>query len=150
MIPEKIILHHSLTEDSGTVSWNAIRKYHVLELGWRDIGYHFGVEFLRDRHEILVGRMPNEQGAHCKEHNEKSLGICFIGNYDLEQLPGDALVLGVRLVQYLRDLYHIPVREVIGHREAIGGWKSCPGSKFDLDYFRWLLAEGTNLFMGGV
>ena len=88
MNPNKIILHHSLTKDSGTVSWNAIRRYHVNENHCRDIGYQFGVEFADDpgdpngSYEILIGRTPDEEGGHTKGHNKDSIGVCFIGNFD--------------------------------------------------------------------
>ncbi len=40
MKPEHIIIHCSGTEDSETVSWSAIRRYHIYDNGWANIGYH--------------------------------------------------------------------------------------------------------------
>ena len=137
MNPEYIILHHSLTKDSETVSWGVIRKYHVHDLGWRDIGYHFGVELLRGDYEILMGRMMTDSGAHCPQGgmNGKSLGVCFIGNFD-EAPPATGLwKLGIKLVSSLCSIFDIPRDHVGGHREYNPA-KTCPGKLFDLDVFR--------------
>jgi len=136
-LPEYIVLHHSLTRDGQTVSWNAIRRYHMQDLGWRDIGYHFGIELIGDHYEILAGRMVGEPGAHCKEEgmNKKSVGICFLGNLDLEPPPQRQWELGLKLVRSLVDIFDIPREKVAGHREY-AAYKSCPGTRFDLDRFR--------------
>lgn len=145
-----VVLHHSLTKDSGTVSWGAIRKYHMDPAGpykMRDIGYHFGVEMVDDRPEILIGRLPSEEGAHCKEMgmNTKAFGVCVVGNFDLA--PPDPVTLEAtrKLVRYLMWQWSIPVTNVLGHRDVgaalgfdwkKGEYKSCPGGLFDLTAFR--------------
>jgi hypothetical protein len=136
MNPKYIILHHSFTKDSQTVSWGAIRKYHVETLGWRDIGYHYGIENLRGQMEALVGRMWYERGAHCRDAgmNGQSLGVCFVGNFDENEVPKDQWDLGVRLVGSLCLIHGIPVEKIKGHREY--STKTCPGEMFDLTKFR--------------
>lgn len=37
--PDGFLIHHSGTRDSGTVSWSAIRSFHLYDRGWADIGY---------------------------------------------------------------------------------------------------------------
>lgn len=137
MKPEYIILHHSLTADAQTVSWNAIRRYHVQYLGWRDIGYHFGIERVGKRYEILCGRMMNDNGAHCKQFgmNAESVGICFVGNFDNVTPPVEQWKLGIKLVKTLAEVLGIPHENVRGHRE-FATWKSCPGERFNLELFR--------------
>lgn len=157
MKPKQIILHHSLTKDNQTVSWGAIRKFHKsyaykgkiiskeeadyciasgqhVKKPWGDIGYHFGIELVNDSYEILMGRMPNVQGAHCRGHNKDSIGVCFIGNYDIDTPSKGMIDKGVSLITYLCKVYNISSSQVYGHCEYSS--KTCPGARFDLNSFK--------------
>jgi hypothetical protein len=149
MSPRYIIIHHSLTEDGTAVNWGAIRKFHMTDPSYRfrDIGYHFGVELVRDQYEILLGRMPDEDGAHCREMgmNFRSIGICCIGNFDDEDPPIPQWLKTAALVRALIKIYAIPACNVLGHREVgeragynwrNGHYKSCPGAAFNMSNFR--------------
>jgi len=132
-----ILIHHSLTKDSKTVSWQAIRKFHINERGWRDIGYHFGIELVNDEYEILCGRPLDMPGAHCRESgmNRKAIGICCVGNYDEEEPKEEMLKRLASLCRWLMRTYDIPKERVLGHRD-FAEYKSCPGKMFDLDRLR--------------
>ena len=132
---EYIILHHSLTKDSKTVSWSAIRRYHVHQLNWSAIGYHYGIELVNDHYEILVGRMMNIIGAHTYGYNDRSLGICFVGNFDIERPEDSMLMVGKNLVRSLLEVFNLEVSDVKGHR-YFNTNKSCPGLKFPLEEFK--------------
>jgi len=134
MYPSKIIIHHSLTKDTKTVSWNAIRKYH-LGLGWDDIGYHFGIELINEKYEILTGRFMTTPGAHTKGKNKTSLGICLVGIFDEHKPPKEQWDLAVKLVASLCEILYLTSAHVYGHRD-FASYKSCPGNAFRMDRFR--------------
>jgi N-acetylmuramoyl-L-alanine amidase len=142
-----IVIHHSLTDDGNTLDWGAIRRYHIGTNGWDDIGYHYGVEKVDGGYEIVLGRLSDMSGAHCKElgMNMFAFGVCLVGNFDEVPAPLPQLVKAERLCQYLINEYNIPIQNILGHREvgAMAGfdwkkhqYKSCPGSQFDMDEFR--------------
>ncbi len=149
--PRFIIIHHSATKDSRTFSWDDIRRYHTTPppggRGWTDIGYHFGVEQIDDGYEIMIGRMPDEEGAHTKElaMNQLGFGVCLVGNFDEQPPPDPALAKLRDVVRWLMRAYDIPARNVLGHREVgmragfdwqQGQYKSCPGKLFNMEDFR--------------
>ena len=140
MKPEKIIIHHSATKDSGTVSWNAIRRFHVIECAWGDIGYHAGIEHIADAgdpagsFEIMLGRMFDEPGAHTKGENQRSIGVCFVGSFDEAKVPAGQWAQGVKLVRWIMREFGIPADQVRGHRDFAN--KTCPGKLFDMELFR--------------
>jgi hypothetical protein len=145
MKPDKIILHHSATADSGTVSWNAIRRYYMVECCWADIGYHFGIEHVADSgdpagsYEILIGRVADAQGAHTQGENHRSIGICFVGQFDAVAVPVGQWKRGLTLVAWLLREFGLKPEHVFGHRDFAN--KTCPGKMFDLNKFRAQLVE---------
>ena len=75
---KEIILHCSATPEGKDYSVDTIRKWH-LQRGFSDIGYHYVI--YRDG-SIHNGRDVNISGAHCTNHNSKSIGVCYIGGLD--------------------------------------------------------------------
>ena len=140
MKPEYIIIHHSLTKDSGTLSWSAIRKYH-LGHKWNDIGYHYGIEMIQNSYEILVGRTEDIPGAHCKGMNSKSIGICCVGNFDDRVMPYRQERKLLTLCRSLVYRYRIPIDNVLGHREVTNFDRTCPGKLFSMEVFRKRLLD---------
>jgi hypothetical protein len=130
-----LVIHHSLTKDSGTVSAQAIRRYHTEELGWRDVGYHALVELVDDRYELLLGRPLLARAAAAYQRNMNRIGVhvCFIGNYDDAPPPIEMLQYAAPHLSDWCELLSIPIdrEHVISHHE-VAPYKTCPGAKFDI------------------
>jgi N-acetylmuramoyl-L-alanine amidase len=126
-----IILHHSATKDSGTVSWDAIYNYHVNEMKCKDIGYHYGIEAIGSKCHCLTGRALGQEGGHTVGMNRKSIGICFVGNYDIDTPSDEMYNLGIKTIAGLCYTLKIdPFKNIKGHKEYAA--KSCPGKNFDI------------------
>ena len=137
-----IIVHHSATPDGQTFSWGAIRRFHIQDRGWRDIGYHLGTELVGDSYENVLGRDWDDHGAHCPDGmmNAIGLGWCIVGNFDI--LRPDPKLWGhvIKTAKYLTRFLKIAPENVMGHMEAQSRWghvtKTCPGKMFDMDRLR--------------
>lgn len=149
MEANSIILHCSDTEDSGTVSWSAIRRYHMRTLNWSDIGYHFGIEQIGGDIVILRGRKPTVKGAHCSAggYNSKSLGVCVVGKYDIESPSDHVLAATVDLLTKICFVFGIQSNNVLAHSE-VDDKKTCPGLMWNMARIRSQLHR--NVVCGGV
>jgi hypothetical protein len=137
-----ITLHHSLSQDGDSLNWRAIRRYHIGK-GWEDVGYHFGIEKVQGEVEVLVGRPLFMDGAHTKGSNEDTIGICIVGNYnvqDLERCVVDKLIQLCAGLCYTLDIHW---DEVMGHKERDKN-RTCPGDFFNLSEIRNLVREKLN------
>ena len=104
-----------------------------IEPPWLDIGYHFGIEKINDIYEILIGRLWNQTGAHTIGHNN-DIGICCVGNYDVEEPDPNMLFKLMKLTTTLCDTLGISLNNVVGHRNFAD--KTCPGNRFNVELFR--------------
>lgn len=129
MTPQGIIIHHSLTHDGKSVDYDAIRRYHMEEKGWNDIGYHFLIEQTGDVISTITGRDVRTIGAHCIGKNDH-IGICVVGNYDVgcEVLSAEKMDALVALTVNLMSQFNLPLESI--HRHSEYAPKTCPGSGF--------------------
>ena len=102
-------------------------------LGWRDIGYHFGIERVGDDYETIIGRSADVVGAHTRSHNH-TIGICFVGNFDDHRPPAEQWIKGLTLVRWLLDIYDLKDSDIYGHCDFSA--KSCPGRQFGMKQFK--------------
>lgn len=114
-----IILHHSGVSVEQSVE--VIHNYHKNTRGYAGIGYHF---YVRKNGEIYKGRNINWVGAHAYKYNTNSIGICFEGDFDNEQMTDAQIKSGKELVKYLCEKYHISKNRILGHRDVCA--TSCP------------------------
>lgn len=127
MKPTGIIVHHTgSTRDDLTVA--EIRKVHITERGWRDIGYHYVVRRRSITSPDWVaepGRPETEEGAHCRGHND-TIGVSVAGNYEQRPLPPKARDALVELLASLCARYRWSPETAITYH-GMHNATDCPG-----------------------
>lgn len=132
----EIIIHHSASHDGRGFDVGDIKTYHVKDRGYIDIGYHAIVDKVGDDYYAVFGRRWWLNGAHCRGRNDKALGLCFIGNYNLGAPPEEMLVKGYEVVRTWMWLFNIPPRSIYPHSELAA--TDCPGTLFPWEKFHRL------------
>lgn len=113
---------------------NEIRRWHVEDRGWSDIGYHFLID--RDG-TVATGRPMERDGAHIKGWNAGTIGISLFGGHGSSEndafsdnfTPEQDKALRGLLSELTAKYGNVPI---IGHNEKAA--KACPG----FNVGRWL------------
>jgi len=124
-----IVIHHSATPTGNAASFDRMHK----AKGWDELGYHFviGNGTMSGDGQIEVGPRWSKQkwGAHAKtpdqRYNQYGIGICLVGNFDIERPTRAQMESVARLVGYLMKTYRIPASCVVAHSETKA--TECPG-----------------------
>ena len=130
--PSVVITHHAVSGRGHTVEdvddWHYERwPEFQSELGWW-VGYHYVIERTG---KITQTREHWEEGAHTKGMNTSSIGVCFMGNMDVQMPTQAQLRTWDRLYGTLLEEY--PKLITQPHRAYAN--KSCHGSLLTDDYF---------------
>lgn len=121
---KEIIIHCTATWPN--VAPKAIKKFHIEENGWKDIGYHFIID---ENGYIWRGRNVSEVGAHCAGRNTNSIGIAYIGGLNSEQKPANTMnkqqmISMYRLTESLKLAFGLTIDDIRMHNEFAN--KACP------------------------
>lgn len=120
----KVIVHCSDTPSTMDIGVSEIRKWHVDDNGWSDVGYHY---VIRRDGTTEVGRQESVKGAHCYGHNSDSIGICLVGRDEFNREQFYSLKQLIEELELRYDLI-----EVTGHYRYSS--KSCPN--FNVEEWR--------------
>ena len=127
-----IVIHCAATKASMDIGLKEIRKWHVQDNGWRDVGYHY---IIRRNGEVELGRSIRDTGAHAAGYNHKSVSVCMVGgmaedNSAENNFTPHQWVALIMEVKKLSETY--PDAKIIGHNEI--SEKECPS--FDVQQWK--------------
>lgn len=139
-----IVIHHSASPAGNMALFDKEHK----SKGWDGIGYHFvignGTNSGDGQIEVTPRWPAQKWGAHAKtadnRYNEQGIGICLVGNFDLDRPTQAQLRSLADLTAYLMQTYRIPAESIVGHRDTKA--TECPGRYVNLAAVRQMATRG--------
>ncbi|XP_029669307.1 peptidoglycan-recognition protein SC2-like isoform X1 [Formica exsecta] len=124
-----VLIHHSATSGCETqekceLKVRSIQNYHMDNKRWDDIGYNF---IVGEDGNVYEGRGWGKKGAHSIPYNNRSIGVCILGDYSNRTPNATAIEAVAKLIA--RGVDNDEVKsdyKLLGHRQT---WATaCPGN----------------------
>lgn len=128
----EIIVHSTATPSGMRATAKDIDKWHRAR-GYDCIGYHYVI--LHDG-TIQAGRSVSTIGAHCRGHNELTIGIAYVGGLNSSKQSADTRTCAQKialtaLIKTLLKLYPT-IKKISGHRDYCN--TACPSFDAKIEY----------------
>lgn len=127
----QIVLHHSATTEGTPASF---ARFHIQSRKWPGIGYHY---VIAKNGTVYQTQELTTVSNHVQNANTKSIGICFVGNFDIEDPTTSQLTSVKWLIKKLNSDLKVPLK-ITKHNQFAN--KSCPGTRFEKE-FKLILEE---------
>lgn len=119
-----IVVHCSFTPEGRDVKTSEIKRWHVEDNNWSDIGYHIMIEL---DGMVFTGRPVEVMGAGVLGHNHHSIHICYVGGMSTDGEPKDTRTKEQKksllfMLRFFKGLY--PKAKIVGHRDLDN--RDCP------------------------
>lgn len=136
-----VVIHHSVLYEGDDLStMRAIQDQHMDLRGWADIAYHFGVG---QSGQVFEGRSLAVRGTHVEGFNTGSVGVVFLGDFQVNYPTPVQLEAGRRLIDWLA--LRLELTHLAGHSD-FNGATDCPGQH--LREMLPMLAQSAGLALG--
>lgn len=120
-----LVVHCADTPDDKEFTAEDIHRWHK-ERGWDGIGYH---SVIQRSGAIQMGRPPYWSGAHVRDYNAESLGVCLIGQ---DKFTDDQMRSLIDVLRVWKRKH--PDAEIVGHCD-LDSCKTCP----NFDVKQWVI-----------
>ena len=121
VVTDAVVLHHAAAD--GSVE--AVHSAHLAR-GWAGIAYHY---YVRKDGSVYRGRPEWAVGGHTSGENWHTLGVCFEGNFEREEMGEAQLEAGRGLIADILGRWG--GLAVVPH--SYYSQTACPGKNFPLD-----------------